>query len=157
MAEFRTIEIDFDIHKLIEAERRSFTETPNEVLRRLLNMSTPEPSTQAARKPDAGRSWSGEGVTLPHRTALRMRYNGRQHEGQVVDGKWIVDGKTFDSPSGAASGVAITKSGKRTRLDGWIYWEVRVPGDESWMPISGLRRKTNGSGAITLDDLNLDL
>ena len=38
MAEVRTIEIDFDIHKLIETERRSFAESPNMVLRRLLNL-----------------------------------------------------------------------------------------------------------------------
>ena len=35
----RTIEVDFDIHQLIELERRSFEETPNDVLRRLLRLS----------------------------------------------------------------------------------------------------------------------
>lgn len=154
MTEFRTIEIDFDVHKLIETERRSFTETPNEVLRRLLNLSAPLP-VQTVKKGYGNRSWSGEGVTLPHGTMLRMTYNGRQHEGQIADGKWVVDGKTFDSPSGAASGVAVTKSGKHTRLDGWGYWEARVPGDSSWVRISGLRRKADGSASVTLDDLDL--
>lgn len=154
MSEFRTIDIDFDVHKLIETERSSFAETPNEVLRRLLNLSAPQP-VQTAKKGDGSRSWSGEGITLPHGTMLKMTYNGRQHEGQIVDGKWVVDGKTFDSPSGAASGVAVTKSGKHTRLDGWGYWEVRVPGDSSWARISGLRHKANGSASITLDDLEL--
>jgi hypothetical protein len=41
-----------------------------------------------------------------------MSYNGRQYAGEIVDGKWVIEGKTFDSPSGAASGVALTKSGK---------------------------------------------
>jgi hypothetical protein len=102
-----------------------------------------------------GRSWSGEGVTLPHGTILKMRYNGRQHEGEIVDGKWIIDGKTFDSPSGAASGVAITKSGKKTRLDGWTYWEAKVPGDTSWTPISSLRRKLNSRSTFTAEELGL--
>ena len=33
---FRSIDIDFDVHKKIELERRSFMESPNDVLRRLL-------------------------------------------------------------------------------------------------------------------------
>ena len=33
----RKIDIDFDVHKCIESARRSFEETPNDVLRRLLN------------------------------------------------------------------------------------------------------------------------
>ncbi len=96
------------------------------------------------------RSWSDEGVTLTHGTPIRMRYNGRLHEGEIVDGKWIVDGKTFDSPSGAASGVAITKSGKHTRLDGWVYWEAKLPGEDKWTHILSLRTST-----VTLEDLGL--
>jgi hypothetical protein len=69
-----------------------------------------------------------------------MEYNGRQYEGRIDDGKWAVEGKVFDSPSGAASGIATTKSGNRTRLDGWIYWEVRMPGDAVWTKIRDLRR-----------------
>jgi hypothetical protein len=149
MPELRTIEIDFDIHKLIEGERRSFSESPNSALRRLLKLpeiARPEPHKQ----PNAnGRSWSGEGVIIPHGTAARMRYNGRLFEGRIVDGKWVIEGKSFDSPSGAASGIAITKKGRKTRLDGWIYWEVQLNG--SWTSISALRRKT--SGELTLADL----
>jgi hypothetical protein len=134
-----TIEIDFDVYKLIEAERQSFDEPRIAALRRLLKL----PAKQAAEPLNdgisAGRSWSGEGVTLVHGTRLRMRYNGRQYEGEIVDGKWVIEGKTFDSPSGAASGIAITKSGNTTRLDGWIYWEVQAPSDTGWTPIKTLR------------------
>src|SRR5260370_41587744 len=115
MTEFRTIEIDFDIHKLIEGERKSFAEAPNDALRRLLPLPARLPAKSPKKTDNQWRSWSGEGVTLPHGTMLKMRYSGRQHEGEIVDGKWIIDGKTFDSPSGAASGAAITKGGKRTR------------------------------------------
>jgi len=147
------IEIDFDVHKLVETERRSFAETPNDALRRLLGLSH---RVKPLEKTGKGmRSWSGEGVTLPHGTSLKMSYNGRQHEGKIVDGKWYVDGKTCDSPSGAASGVALTKGGKRTRLDGWIYWQVRVPGDASWTPIGVLRRKLNGASSLTAEELGL--
>ena len=139
MADFRTIEIDFDIHKLVERERQNFSETPNTVLRRLLQLPARHAGPPVKKNGASGRAWSGEGVTLPHGTAVRMRYNRRQHEGEIVDGKWVIDGKGYDTPSGAASDVAVTKRGKKTRLDGWIYWEAKVPGDTTWMPIKGLR------------------
>jgi hypothetical protein len=80
-----------------------------------------------------------------------MRYNGRQYEGEIVDGKWVIEGKTFDSPSGAASGIAITKRGKTTRLDGWIYWEIQAAGDTGWTPIKALRPA--GSTHVSLEEL----
>lgn len=149
MAEFRTIEIDFDVHKLIENERTGFAESANDALRRLLKL---RPRTAKPNKsPVSGRrSWSDEGVTLAHGTSIKMSYNGRLHEGEIVDGKWVVGGKTFDSPSGAASGVAITKRGKHTRLDGWIYWEAKRPGENRWARISSLR-----TGTVTLEQLGL--
>lgn len=38
MSTFRSIEIDLAVHKCLEAERRGFDETPNDVLRRLLKL-----------------------------------------------------------------------------------------------------------------------
>jgi hypothetical protein len=156
MPEFTTIEIDFDVYKLIEAERRSFDESRIDALRRLLKLP-PKPvvGTLNGSKP-AGRAWSGEGVTLAHGTRLRMHYNGRQHAGEIVDGKWLVEGKTFDSPSGAASGIAVTKRGKTTRLDGWIYWEILAPGDTAWTPIKALRpKRLVGSTHLSAEELGL--
>jgi hypothetical protein len=139
MSEFRTIEIDFDVHKVIEGERRNFGESPNDVLRRLFQLPQNTPPSADKKVINGTRSWSGDGVTLPHGTFLKMKYNGRQHQGEIVDGKWIIDGHEFESPSGAASGVAITKNGKKTRLDGWIYWEVRLVGENQWTPLRSLR------------------
>jgi len=136
---FATIEIDFEVYKLIEAERRSFDESRNEALRRRLGLPPSAGLDPSREAPSEGRSWTGEGVTLPHGSKLRMRYNGRTHEGQIVDGKWIIEGKSFDSPSGAASGIAFTKRGERTRLDGWIYWEAQRAGDTEWTRIAELR------------------
>lgn len=139
MTELRTIEIDFDVHKKIELERTSFAESPNEVLRRLLKLSG-RPTAHSASMVNPGRPWSGKGVTLPHGTALRMEYNGRQYTGVITDGEWVVEGERFKSPSAAAGGVAVTKDGKHTRLDGWVYWYVKRPGDGDWIAIRELRR-----------------
>lgn len=147
MDEMRSIDIDFDVHKRIELARRGFSETPNEVLRRLLGIDT-SPTTgsdtgQAAAEglDGGGRAWVGKGVSLPHGTALRMDYNGRRHEGAIVDGEWLVEGQRFASPSAAASGTARTRSGTRPTLDGWIYWEVRLPESPGWIGLKDLRRR----------------
>ena len=137
MGEMRTIEIDFEVHKRIELERTGFNESPNAVLRRLLGINEASP---ASTKPaPSGRSWAGKGVTLPHGTELRMEYNGRLYNGRIDHGRWLVEGKEFKSPSAAASGVAITKAGRHTSLDGWIYWYVKRPGDFDWVALSSLR------------------
>ena len=140
MEQYRSIEIDFDVHKRIELERRSFDEKSNVVLRRLLGID----KTPAVRKPTvqaepAGSPWSGKGVSLPHGTELRMRYNGKQHFGQIDNGEWAVEGGRFRSPSAAAGGTVLTKAGNHPSLDGWEYWETKRPGDHSWTSINLLR------------------
>lgn len=161
MEKFRTIEIDFDVHKLIETERYSFDERPNDVLRRLLkipNAATRSVSGQIGRpagistRTISGKQWSDEGAVLPHGTLLRMTYSGRDYEGQVVNGKWVINGQSFDSPSGAASGIAITRKGTKTKLDGWNYWYVKRPDDAGWVALSSLRARSN---VLTLEDLDL--
>jgi len=137
----RTIEIDFDVHKLIENERTSFAETPNAVLRRLLKLGAPRDNGAEAQTHDPHKgAWTGKGVTLPAGTALRMEYRGREHRGVIEDAAWVVDGQRFRSPSAAAGGVAVTKSGKRPSLDGWKYWQVKRPGDAGWTALSALRQ-----------------
>ena len=129
-----TIEIDFDIHKLIEAERRGFDDPPVAALRRLLKLGD-APQTRPTEQA-AGRPWTYKNVVLDHGTQLRMRYNHRTHEGRIVDGRWLVEGEFYDSPSGAAVGVARTKEGKQTALNGWDYWEVKKPRNDKWLPIN---------------------
>jgi hypothetical protein len=136
-----TIEIDFDVHKVIEMARESFSETPNDVLRRLLKIGqTPKPET--GLHGNGGRPWSGKGVILPSGTRVRMEYNGRSHSGEIIDGQWHVEGGIFGSPSAAAVGVAKNKAGEPiTSLDGWLYWHAQFPGTSKWIPISLLRKR----------------
>lgn len=138
MSELRTIEIDFDVHRHIEISRRGFSETPNAVLRRLLGLDQMRSHSNEAAPVDI-RSWSSKGVVLPHGTRVRMEYNGRMHQGAILDGAWCVEGERSASPSAAASSVARTRHGKRTNLDGWVYWLVLVPGETDWKKLSHLR------------------
>src|ERR1700730_18139749 len=127
----RSIDIDFEVHKLIEGERKGFDDLPLAALRRLLGLSS------RTVEPSAGRPWIGDGVTLPHGTPVKMRYNRRTYEGQIVDGQWIVEGQVYTTPSGAAVGVARTKKGVPTHLNGWNYWSVKLSG--GWVPLKMLQ------------------
>ena len=141
MAKTRMIEIDFDVHQQIELERTSFDEAPNEVLRRLLKLGPAKPKRSATKvaNPKNGRAWSGKGVTLPDGTEVHMEYNGRAYAGQIDDGVWVVDGKRSKSPSDAAGSVAKTRAGKSPSLNGWVYWQVKRPGETSWVVLNSLR------------------
>lgn len=139
MLETRTIEIDFDVHKHLEAARTSFSETPNETLKRILGIERCASDAPSPNVPQ-GRPWAWKGVELAHGTELRMDYNGRQHSGIVRNGIWVVESKEYSSPSAACS-VARTKDGRSTPLDGWKYWYVRQPGQMRWTLIDKLRKR----------------
>ena len=139
MGHTRTIEIDFDVHKRLEAERTSFSESANETLRRLLGIKTNPINILDVGAPNT-RPWSWKGVELPHGTELKMDYNGSQYLGIVKNGVWVVENEEFNSPSAAAGGVARTKDGKSTSLDGWNYWFVKAPGQSRWTSINKLRK-----------------
>ena len=143
MTKLRTIEIDFDIHQMIELERKGFDEPEYIALRRLLKLPASELPTGLApsiNKP-GGRPWSGKNVELPHGTELRMEYNGQVFRGYIDNGAWAVEGHRANSPSDAAGCVARTKSGDRPSLNGWIYWEVKRPTDTNWRKLNSLRPK----------------
>ncbi|MFQ8429932.1 hypothetical protein [Amaricoccus sp. W119] len=141
--QMRTIEIDFDIHQMIELERKNFDEPENSALRRLLKLpnakSEPPKSVAASELSSANRSWSRSGVELPHGTEVKMEYNGQAFQGVIEDGAWLVDGLKTRSPSDAAGSAARTKNGGRPSLNGWIYWEVKRPGDSRWRKLKSLK------------------
>lgn len=138
MTNLRMIEIDFDVHKRIEQERSSFAESPNDVLRRMLGITSNRLSSHPASS--SNRAWWSKGVMLPHGTELCMNRNGHQYTGKIDNGVWVVEGQRFKSPSGAARGVALTKNGKQTQLDGWALWKVKRPEDKQWIGIESLRK-----------------
>jgi hypothetical protein len=150
--QLRQIEIDFDIHQMIELERRSFDEKPYIALRRLLNLPEKSPAasptavtntaTNTASQ-DEGMPFFADGVSIPHGSIARMKYQrGTQvYEGRFLNGKLIVNGKSYSALSPAASDLGITKDGKKTSLDGWNYWEVKFPGENRWKRLRDLRNE----------------
>ncbi len=138
----KTIAIDFDIHKLIEAERRSFDEPEHCALRRLLGLSDIEMASTSTDEIGCGLPFVEDGVSVLHGSDARMRYlrNTQLYEGKFLDGKLVVNGTSYATLSAAACDLARTKEGKKTSLNGWLYWEVKFPGTSRWRKINELRR-----------------
>lgn len=128
------IEIDFDVFKELTNCRAAESVTYNDVLRDLLGL---EPfkavATSSAFESPAG-SWTTKGVTFPAGTEFRANYKGKAIFGKVESGFIVVNGKRFDSPSAAA--VSITGN----MVNGWIFWECRLPDKASWQTIKTLRK-----------------
>lgn len=123
--ELRTVEIDGEVHRQIRQAKKNPSESENDALRRLLRLPA---------------SWSKFGVTLPHGTKLRMQRNDQEHICIIDNGKWLVEGRRMNSPSGAAKLVGRTQDGRTTEWKGWHHWSVKRPGDAEWIPILRLRR-----------------
>ena len=140
----RTIEIDFEVHQQIEANRRGFEDTPNDVLRRMLGLvkETITCETRSALSSELESSWTDGVVVLPPLTQLKMVYNNKVYLATIRNGLWVDDmGGRHHSPSGAARSLARTKDGRKTNLNGKNYWSVKLPGSSEWVLYSVLERK----------------
>lgn len=138
MPKFRAILIDLEVHKRVEADRRTFAESPNDIVRRLLGLAPGEP-VQAEQPPldrPGPRDLVVKAVRFPEGASLRMAHKGKTTFAEIGDGAIWVNGKAYKSPSAAAIAVAGTS------VNGWRLWEMKLPGEERWIPIDALRRRS---------------
>src|SRR5208337_1461164 len=125
-----TIDIDFDVYKALTLRRTSEEVSYNDVLRELLGLShSSKPVLGPVNSPTAG-DWVTKGVRFPAGTEFRANYKGQLHVARVDGGALVVNGKRFDTPSSAA--IYVTKNS----VNGWIFWECRLPGKSSWQLIT---------------------
>lgn len=53
----------------------------------------------------------------------------------------MVAGRAYDSLSTAANDIAVTTKGRKTRLNGWMFWSVQIPeGSENWVVLDKIRK-----------------
>jgi len=128
----RTIEVDFDVYKALMLRRPSEDVTENDVLRELLGLSRSSKSATPANSPAPG-DWVTKGVRFPAGTEFRANYKGQTYLGRAESGALVLSGERFDTPSAAA--MSITKN----PVNGWTFWECRVPGRASWQILKALR------------------
>ena len=128
-----TIEVDFDVFKALTARRSTEDVTENDVLRQLLRLPSRSSPTVKSDSPGPD-DWVTKGVRLPVGTELRAAYKGQTYLARVASGALVYDGKRFNSPSAAAMNIT------RNPVNGWTFWECRLPGQGRWTSLKELRR-----------------
>ena len=132
----RTIEVDFDVYKALTMRRPAEHVSENDVLRQILGLPTKrEPSVESA-VPAPG-DWVTKGVRFIAGTEFRAKHKGQIWLGRVEGGALVLNGKRYDTPSAAA--VSITGN----PVNGWTFWECRLPGQAGWRIIKSLRKSSN--------------
>jgi hypothetical protein len=128
-----TIEIDFEVYKKLTALRETEETSYNDVIRSLLDLdqrtTKPAPPTHAPGQMD----FVSKGVHFPHGTKFRKVFKGQAYYAEIIDGKFMYDGKEYTSPSSAA--MAVTKN----PVNGWTFWQAQKPGKSDWITISSFR------------------
>ena len=131
----RSIEVDFDVYKALTLRRPSESVSENDVLRELLGLSRRKAAASGVDSPAPG-DWVTKGVHFPAGTEFRANYKGRTYLARVEGGALILSGVKYDSPSAAAMSIT-TKP-----VNGWTFWECRLPGQAGWKNIKGMRKAT---------------
>ncbi|MGD0016210.1 MAG: hypothetical protein ABSC38_01645 [Verrucomicrobiia bacterium] len=125
----KQIEIDFDVYKMLMAMLETEEMTFSDVIRQLAKPPTPAP------RQAVGKSFIADGVEFPHGTDFRMRHKGQWFTAKVSDGCLVRNGKGFSSVSKPACEITSTS------VNGWKYWECRLPGHTDWQSIDTLRNR----------------
>ena len=129
-----TIDVDFDVFKQLTVRRETEDVTYNDVIRELLGLGKAKMNSKSEINTSSPNDWVVKGVRFLSGTEFRATYKGQVRSGQIEGGTLVVNGESYDSPSAAA--VAITGS----PVNGWRFWECRLPGKSSWQFIESLRR-----------------
>lgn len=124
------IEVDFDVWKELTLRRSNEFETYNDVLRTLLGLGKKPELLENERM---GIPLICDGVKFPHGTEFRKKYLGHIYTGKIENGYLVIGNQKFTNPSPAA--MHITNN----QVNGWIFWECKIPGKSDWIKINSLR------------------
>lgn len=96
--------------------------TADEIIREALQMTSSGLNTR-------------EGVFLPEGTDLLAWYKDRPYYAKVRDNQIEIMGENFNSVSAAAK--RVTKS----QVNGWTFWQCKLPGKSEFVSMEKLRTK----------------
>ncbi|MEV1143474.1 winged helix-turn-helix domain-containing protein [Micromonospora sp. NPDC049799] len=129
-----TIRVDDEVYALLQSKAQAFVDTPNTVLRRLLNLAgsladpVERPPRRAHVKPASStklaRLLADGALDVDERLVWDRRNQGKQHEAWLTnDGRLrLRDGSLHDTPSSAARHVAGYEA------NGWKAWQRQRDG-----------------------------
>ena len=126
------IEVDFEVYKELIRRRPSEAISENDVLRQVLGLANQRTPATVNSSPVPGE-WVTKGVRFPAGTEFRATYKGKTYLGRAENGALVLNGQRFDSPSAAAMSI----TGKP--VNGWTFWEGRLPGRTAWQIIKAQR------------------
>ena len=129
----RTIEVDFDVFKALTMRRPSEDVSENDVLREILGLPARKQGAVVGT-PSSPDDWVVKGARFPAGTEFRAKHKGQIFLARVDSGALVHNGKIFNSPSAAA--VSITGN----PVNGWNFWEARLPGRTNWTMMRALRK-----------------
>lgn len=122
------IEVGFEVYKALTARRATEDTTYSDVIAELLGLPAGSEPGQPEKK-----DWIYKNARCPHGTEWRAIYKGFPYRADIVDGVLVYDGQPMNSPSEAAHAVTGTS------VNGWTFWEYRLPGSSKWRPLVSLR------------------
>jgi hypothetical protein len=125
-------EVDFEVFKELTMRRATESTTYNDVLREILGLSPRKVNTEPATKALNG-AWEYRSVRFPNGTDFRAKYKGKIYTASVEGGRLVLDGESVGSPSEAAHKIT------GTNVNGWRFWECRLPTESRWRVIEALR------------------
>lgn len=139
--EFISITIDVDVYKWIESNRDSFSETHNNILRKIIGLEEISEDEQILNKEpllvnqQTNEGLICKGVILKNGLKLRKRYRGKEYTAEVKNNQIQYNGKPYYSPSA----VAMEISG--INVNGWVFWEYFDDENNTWRILNELRIK----------------
>jgi hypothetical protein len=125
-------EVDFEVYKALTMRRATETTSYNDVLRELLGLPSRPNGAARPQEADDG-AWEYRGVRFPNGTDFRANYKGQTYPGKVEGGRLLLNGMVMNSPSEAAHKIT------GNNVNGWRFWECRLPGETRWRSIEALR------------------
>jgi hypothetical protein len=116
------IDVDDEVYAHLERSAKPLVDTPNSVLRRLLDLDRKEPAPATSRRqtPPLAQLVATGKLTVGQRLTWRRRNLGTEYTAFVTeDGKLrLEDGTIYDSPSGACFAAA------GINVNGWSTWRT---------------------------------
>lgn len=141
------IQVDIDVYRHLESNRLTFSESHNEILRRILGFGDiPREETMPSQQRKQGLV--ARGILIPNGLRLRKVFKGRLIEAEVKDDAIEYDGHSYTSPSKPAC-VATG-----TSVNGWKFWEYFDETSASWQPLEALRSSTQHQSSAPLPGSN---
>jgi predicted CopG family antitoxin len=128
-----TVEIDFDVFKSLTNLRTGEEDSMNDVLRRMLRMPALKRENSRIPSHAANGDMTTKGIRFPAGTEFRANHKGQEFLGRIADGQLVVAEKKFASLSRAAMDITGGP------INGWTFWECRIPGQSRWQTCKTIR------------------